>query len=566
MKFKNIASLSLVFFFLAGTAFAQDTKDTTVRAQRLEFHQVYEPKIETPKKVELQASLPNIVSQTPVYNYVIPQQTLTYHYKSVPIRPLALPRHTYNYTSHFENYAQIGLGNRNGLLFDVGIASAKWRVSKLQLHAKHFSQSSKVDEKLDAMTETNLHFNTILDAHDFNASLGFERLGLRYYGYDKDQYLIDDNYNKQAYNIISASVGLESRDKVAEAFQYYPQFTYKYLFDRWDNLENQFLLDIPMSYEIDEQFDVGVDLGMHLAGLETGVGMHSASNWRNILSAMPYGTYSNDFMSAKAGLKLAHGSHYLETNKVSKFYFLPELSTEFSVLKHKLHLNLGWKADLLQNTFESLAKQNPFLMEIPNVAQTKTDQVFLGAKASIGKHLSLGAQMNWRQWKNLPVFVNNYGFSPDGRTFTMLNLEQLQAYQPEVFAQFNFGKTFGVNANFVYNYFTNLQGLDAAYHLPKTTLGLGINATLIDYLTLEGQLKVLSGITALDAMQNSFTLEPIYDLNFNASYDFTGLGNNFMKRWVAFVGINNMINHKYQRWFQNETFGINFIGGLRFKF
>ena len=64
------------------------------------------------------------------------------------------------------------------------------------------------------------------------------------------------------------------------------------------------------------------------------------------------------------------------------------------------------------------------------------------------------------------------------------------------------------------------------------------------------------------AHNNQQTVEKIpafLDLGFQAEYE-------IIPRFSIFLQLNNILNDKYQRWYQYDNFGMNVLGGLRLKF
>jgi len=53
-------------------------------------------------------------------------------------------------------------------------------------------------------------------------------------------------------------------------------------------------------------------------------------------------------------------------------------------------------------------------------------------------------------------------------------------------------------------------------------------------------------------------LSPIVDWSLGAEYRFN-------RRWSAFVEVNNILNQRYQHWFNYRSFGTNFLLGATFN-
>lgn len=549
MKLQNLGlSLFILFFPFLKSSFAQEAGDTTIRGKRLEFYQIYEPEVETPRKTELQASLPKNKLATPPFSYTVPQQTLSYTYNSVPIRPLALGR--IDKTVDFQNYAQLGLGNRTGLFVDLGMASIRDKDYQANVHIKHFSQRVNAKQQVDANTDVKLGGVYHFENHDLNANIFYQRNGLRYYGYNQEQYTIDKENNKQAYTSIGFDIGLKNSNKeLVKGLNYHPQFLFQHYQDKWKHIDRKFIIHAPLSYSIDEEMEVSLDLKADLVSFEA----QSYSAWDNLLGIKPRFAYDNERVGAQLAVNIA-------TNTKGDVYFLPDLYGKLYLFENSFQIHGGWKANVIQNTFERLSKENPFIFGLDNaLEQTKTDQIFLGFKGALKPHFTYGAQVNWRQWNNMPMFLNDYIASSEGRLFTIQQLNKVQAIQPEAFVHFKTGPNFGVKSDLSYTYYYSIDGADAVLHLPTLKWGLQAEAQLWKGFSIEGGIGIWNGMYALDHNGNREKMQAFVDINARAEYV-------IHPRWSAFINLNNLLNTPYQRWYQYDQFGFNFLTGVRFKF
>ncbi|HLS70422.1 MAG TPA: hypothetical protein VK027_02040, partial [Chitinophagaceae bacterium] len=76
---------------------------------------------------------------------------------------------------------------------------------------------------------------------------------------------------------------------------------------------------------------------------------------------------------------------------------------------------------------------------------------------------------------------------------------------------------------------------------------------------IEGGIGIWNGMYALDHNGNREKMQAFVDINARAEYV-------FHPRWSAFINLNNLLNTPYQRWYQYDQFGFNFLTGVRFKF
>ena len=70
---------------------------------------------------------------------------------------------------------------------------------------------------------------------------------------------------------------------------------------------------------------------------------------------------------------------------------------------------------------------------------------------------------------------------------------------------------------------------------------------------------MLDQIYALNVAHQEVKLNGVFDVGAGAEYL-------FIPRLSAFINVNNLLNDRYQRWYQYEAYGLNVYGGLRLKF
>jgi len=546
MKFRSIWLGVLGLLMVQNTVSAQEQIDTTIREQRLEFFQVYKPEIEQPRKKEVEAHLPNLKPTVPVFHYTVPQQMLSYTYNSVPIRPLALGR--VEKKIDFQNYAQIGLGNKTSMLFDVGLASIRDKDYEATVHLKHFSQRYNPNQQVDAKTDFAVGGVYHFEEHDVGAKAYYNRHGLRYYGYPQNDFYFEEKDNKQAYSTIGLDVFLNNTAPTLWEINYAPEVQFKHYQDRWDHKERHFNFKAPFSYHLTEQIQLGLNLEGRFASLE----VPNWSTWSNVFSITPEFKMFLKHAHFKAAVSNAYGEG-------GDIYWLPDLYAQFFLFNDGLKLDLGWKSDLLQNSFEELSTLNPFIFGLNQVNQSKADQVFVGFESRLASRLTFGAQLSWRQWSDMPIFFNDYEVSEEGRKFNVHYSSKVQALNPEGFIHYQAGPNFGVKGHVAYTKYNVTEGFDRMYHRPTFKVGGSALVKLFERLTLEGNVDFWNGIYGLDKYGNDEKLNAFLDLQLRGEYT-------FLDRWSVFLNVNNILNQPYQRWMQYDNYGINFIGGVRFKF
>lgn len=535
---------SILILQLAATgAMAQGSaKDSLIKgSSTIEVIQSYKPEVKQAPKPELIPSLPPADTTRPVFNYEVPQQALYYTYSSLPLRPLALGRDTAKLP--FENYVKLGAGNLSTFYLDAGIGSIHGKDYETAIHLHDLTQQGNIQYQQSSLTgleaEGTLHHGD----NTWHAMIDGERNEYYYYGYDHNLYQFDRDSVKQTYMLMRAGVDLNHSSAMSD-FSYHPAVSASLYTDRFNATEATTKIDAPLYYHI----DTGLQLQLALDGTFTQFKNNTYSNSNNIVELVPGIDYHTKAFSGHAYLAPAIGQG-------GNFYFLPDIGAGYKIPNSLFTINAGWQATLRQNSFEQLSMENPYMSDVYNIMQTRSDEVYGNIQGNVGDHITFSARVSWWDFSNLPLFINDSG---DQKAFRVVYDTKLNATSFQGMVRYQVANTFGAGISGTFYSFSN-----GTYSHPWGVPGINVKGDLlfrpITKLTITAYLAVLDNMYALDINDNAVKLKPVLDIGGNVEY-------NIIPRLSAFVQITNLLNDKYQRWLGYETYGMNIYGGLRLKF
>lgn len=533
---------------LCGTLAArgQQRTDTTIAGQTIEIIQTYKPEIAKPVKPVITPTLPNIDTSRPRFQYEVPQQTLSYTYHSVPIRPLALGRQ--EAIMPFQNYVKAGFGNLTSVYVDAGVGSLKAEEYETALHFTHLSQKGPIGNQQSSRTLFDGSGKYFTGGHALSAGVEVSRNGNTYYGYDHDSYEYGRNSIRQAFTGANVHIGAENTEANRWNISYKPVLDFGIYGDKYNAKERTFAFDIPASIAVDSNLRFSMGLKGNFTQLKT----DSSDIGNNVIQVNPALDLHFDATNIHIGLSPTWG-------KDNTCYLLPDFRIKTGVFANGLSLSAGWKGELLQNTYRQLSTKNPFIYNIYDLKQTKADQVFGGFESALGQHVSFGGTVSWRQWKDLALFVNDYQLNNDGKQFAVVYDRKVQALSLDAFIRYQVGNVFGLSASGTWYNFYKTETYDKAFHEPMLRLGGNMYLHPLEQLHINVNADFWDGIYALQANGTQDKLPAFLDLSANAEY-------NIIPRLSVFVQLNNILGTQYQRWNQYRSYGFNIIGGLRFKF
>jgi hypothetical protein len=180
---------------------------------------------------------------------------------------------------------------------------------------------------------------------------------------------------------------------------------------------------------------------------------------------------------------------------------------------------------------------------------------YVGFKGSVGDHLSYSAKVGYQQHKNIPLFVNDAG---DGKSFVILYEDKLNMIQTHAEAEYRVGEKFSAKGVFNWNIFT-IEEYDRPWGLIPIELSTTLRWQLLRDLFIRADLWTWDG--ARYRIKNGDTRkgEGAFDLNAGAEFRIT-------KNFNVWLQMNNILNNRYERWNQYESFGFNILGGIVYSF
>lgn len=537
----NLLLTSIVVLSLPLAAKAQ-RGDTTLKPTTIEVIQSYKPEVKQVPKPEFQPEMPPRDTARPVFKYEVPQQTLYYSYTSLPLRPLALGRDTSKLP--FSNYVKIGGGNLSTIYADAGFRYSMKEGSETAIHLHHLSQKGSIPNQQISLSGAELEGMLHRREHAIGANLNLFRNQYHYYGYDHALVEYDKEDVSQVYKGLEAGLSLKNEMPNRLGTDYNPMFSVYYYADAFDASETNIALNVPFTKTVDSSFSYGVGL----AGTFTTLSVKDLTSVNNnVLQATPFIAFQKENIRAKAGLYPTLGEQ--------KNYLLPDLQLFLRIPNSQFSVTAGYEAKLKQNTYRQLSMYNPYMYNIYETKQTKTDEVYGMLQTNLGNHITLSGRVAWKQFENLPLFLNDEG---DLKNFYIVYDEKVNAISFNAAAQYQLANIFSAGASLTLTNFTK-HTYDEVWHEPGMTFKADMMYRPLPALTIMAYAQVMDQLYALNRNHETIKLDPTFDLGGSAEYQ-------IIPRLSAFVNVHNLLNNRYERWYRYEAFGINIFGGLRVKF
>jgi outer membrane receptor for ferrienterochelin and colicin len=160
-----------------------------------------------------------------------------------------------------------------------------------------------------------------------------------------------------------------------------------------------------------------------------------------------------------------------------------------------------------------------------------------------------------QQHRNIPLFVND---PLDGKTFEIIyepKLNQLQVHGEVEYAR---GEEFSAKASLNWNQFSKLQQEKKAWGILPFELNMALRWQVLKDLWIRSDLWAWDG-PQYKKDNTNFKGKGAFDLNAGAEFRIT-------KNFNLWLQMNNILNKRYERWNQYESFGFNILGGIVYSF
>ncbi|MDO7174079.1 TonB-dependent receptor [Mariniflexile sp. AS56] len=575
---KHIKNIILAVFTLSVTvAFSQRKTNDTINTGVIDVVKPYTPTISDAFKVKEVPSIDDETTQA--------KKNIKYNIFSFPVASTFTPAKgkaavvdKAKPIKLFDNYATLGVGTYTTILGEVYLNHAISRTQSVGGYVSHHSSQGGIENLVldDNFSDSKMNINYASRLRDlaWNIEGGFQYKTYNWYG-------LPENYaNDQAFaNTLDVSHSFFGAHLGGDvSFENTYVNSVSFLFNRFgDNqgsAENRFKfktkVDVPIN-DFELATDVVVDyLG---GGFNRVYDADVELNYGNIqVGISPTYQLKQDDLTLNLGVSL----FYMRDNeaKDSKIYLYPNITATYRLVNDVLIAFGGIQGDLIQNTYQGFASENPFVS--PTLFITPTDQLYnayVGLKGKVTSNVSYNISGHYLADRSKALFINNL------TSFDMLGAEDYE-YGNSFGMVYDDVKTLGVageinvdvNRNFklglkaeTFSYSTEDQA--EAWNLPDFKGSLFLDYQINDKwfaganLFYVGERKDLLSINDANAGYSSMvvTLGSYFDANAHVGYHVN-------KQLSVFAKANNMANEGYQKWQNFPVQSAQFLAGATYKF
>lgn len=477
--------------------------------------------------------------KTPL-NYNVPAQNLTFTYNPAFLRPLAVNIDTGSVWRKAD-FVKLGYGNYSTPYLEGGFSLGDGYHSAVTIHAKH--TSSKGNLPLQEFGKTGIEASGVFAVSDKN------ELDARAYFNNNKTYaygglLPNQPYNKDSlkrnYHDVGIKLGLSNKFKNATGIDYHPTIGIDAFGDNHDGRESTLSIDAPFSKRLNETFVAKLGAGIDVSSFKK----QDLSINNNLVTIRPSIEINRPDFKMNLGI--------IPSFYNSDFHLMPNLSLEAKMRDERFIAMAGWKGYYNKNTYRSLTTFNPWIAIPQDFDYTRVSEIYGGFKGTAGDHLTFNATVAYLNEKDAPLFLNR----EDDNLFDVIS-DDINNLRFHGELGFNAKQSFSLLAGVTLNNYS--KATEQAWGMSPIEMNGSLRWRILPAVLLKSDLDIWTGGYYKDPSAGNKKLSGAADWNVGAEVD-------IIKNVGLWLQVNNLLNNKYQRFYNYQTIGANIMGGIIFNF
>ncbi len=568
-----------ILILISGLTFAQE-KDK-LKTEEIVVEKPYTPTITDAFKLNTNPSLDNAST--------IKKEKVSYSIFSIPVASTFTPNKGKAQNmerepkeNSYENYVSVGFGMYSSPLLEAYVHTGDKKTTDFGIYLNHHSSKggiSDVDLDTDfSNTQVDLFYKQFTKEFNWQINAGVVRNQFNYYGIPANTVFSEEAINsideKQIYKNIYVGGKIDFDDSLFKG----STVELENFSDDFNSNELRFMakpvFEFPISSEkISTEFLVDIVSGKFN---QTYMDNTQIKNSFFNVGASPSFEINRDNLSINLGAKIIF-SNDLE-RKINQFYAYPNVTASVKVVDDIFILVAGIKGDLIQNTYNDFATENPYVSPTLNILQTdKQYSAFVGAKGKLASNIAYNVSISQSNEKNKPLFRLNEtktdgnallteGYSA-GNSFSVI-YDEVKTLNIFGEVDINISKELTLSGSLnAYNYTTTNE--KEAWNLPNLTAAISADYQVKKWfagasLYMRGETK--DYVLPFNSMLSSsfpegeiVTNDSFLDLNLKAGYNFTD-------QLTAFAKVNNAFSNNYYRFANYQVQPLLALAGISYKF
>lgn len=588
--FKTFRYICLLLFVGSSTlAFAQ--RDTTL-SREVEVTKTFKPTVKNANKINEMPAIDETEHKKPVFDYSIHSEPIMNTFSVTPLKAATINNSKKKDPGY--GLVRVGFGNYNKPYAELFFNNLNSKKSVFGIHASHLSSFGKVTleggDKVDAPFADNkaeVYYNYNFSKSVLAITADYNHNRFNYYGYPEKaipDFLLDENQSltyqgqKQVFSKGGVEVSLKNPfvRKDDPAFNF--KAKYHYFATKTGQNEHFGEFDMDFQKPINNSTLLGEAgfLYVQASHILNRTLYEVGKRGQTWIFAKPAWYYEGKIANISAGVN----AWFIMDNDMDAIAKItPNVRVNYMPVKDVFKIYAGIDGNYQNNHYSKIAYENPFVDPMHDVKNSFEKIHFYGGfDGKFSEKTNFKISVDYSIVDDKPFYYLNENLYPEhpagpdqyvvNNTFDVLyddvNVLKLNA---EIFHTSSEKLNLLLSGNY---YAYNLNEQTEAWNMPNWdatfSANYKVNAKLsvgVDiYLIGERKALIVSnglGFTTDTAINNTYNLNTVFDLNANATYIIT-------KKFSAFGQLNNLGFQKYQQWLGYNVQSFNVLFGVSYLF
>ena len=516
--------------------------------QTVDITSSFKPVLRNAAKINFSASPAAADTVKNLRPYSLPAQKMYYAYRAIPLKPLALDADSFPSLGG-GNYVKAGFGNLTTPYVAAAIGTGDGLSHLFNIYGEYTSSKGKIVNQDYARFDLRGAGSYFTEKQEWYGSARLYQRDYYLYGYDHELFSFNRGDVLQRFLQVHLLAGVRNKTVNATGISYDTRLEADIFKLQGKATESTLKATIPFSLPLGEHLTASLAAVADITTYSTSVVAPDTGFSNNLYSVAPALSFE------KEGLKLHAGITPVNDN--GQWVTLPDIRAEFTPsATPSLTLLGGLSGRVVKNTLRRLTDINPWLMPRITGLNTREYELYGGFRSGLGKHFDLEAKASFISIKNMPLFVND---AVDGKTFLLRNEAEITNLRIQGELGYRGNDNLLFNAGAAINIFSGLNDNERAWGTLPFEMNASVHWRPANKLLLNGTAYLFAGGPYLGSDNTDAQGGGGADLSIGMEYAVT-------RNWSAWLGLNNLLNSRYARWNNYPVYGLNILGGVRFRF
>lgn len=320
-------------------------------------------------------------------------------------------------------------------------------------------------------------------------------------------------------------------------------------FDRWDDKDLHVSLLPKLNWKITDMFGADVNSEFTFSNST----FDSIQQSRFFLDLTPTVKFQMEGLQVQGGIKVNSF-----TDSTSKFKAFPVLRASYQLLPEKLSVAAGFVGEMHYLKYYDLIDQNRYIDRMPDIRPERdAAHVYLGVDGQLAKYFTYSTRFYTKKVKDKLIYFN----PEDAAYFQMLYDSNFTQSGVELGLAFNKNDRIraGIKGDFRSFRTSNVV---KNFGIPGTKLDIWGSYNFANKVWVATEIYLFGPRTmslTSDSVATEITQGVTADVNLSAEYRFS-------KRFSVFLELNNLLDNRWQRWYNYQERPFDIKAGATFSF